>query len=159
MTDFLFPAIETGVVHGLDANQTILAADWVSMAIAPAGGVGTEAVFQHCGSEAHKQDAPAIRVGIYTDAKANGGLGKTNVSFKLSIPMYAEGDDLERPYPATATLAWSVPGTVPAPDTTDLRTLLVTLFNAVVPVESSHFSSDILNVVAFGVPMIYNESA
>jgi hypothetical protein len=108
-----------------------------------------ESVFQKIdGNPAYPQQ---IRVGWYFNPNGDGSQGGvTNVSVKLStyVQFDLETDVYE---PASATIAWSMPGRSGVPDKATLLKMLQNLVSVVLPLDGGAVVDTALDQLEFGV--------
>lgn len=109
-----------------------------------------EATFQKVAGD---QEFPlSIRIGHYPTAKANNGIGQTNISIKLSTYVQkVDGTEVVYTLPFTATLALSAPGMSGIPDNDDVKAAIAALFSFVLPVVAGAVSTTALDELKYGV--------
>jgi hypothetical protein len=108
-----------------------------------------EAVYQRTVGDEEKP--MTIRLGWYPNPKANGGIGQTNFSMKISTMV--ENDDAETGFvlPGTLTVAWSMPGLSGVPNSANLKDLLGHAYTWLVPDAAGSPITDVLEEIKFGV--------
>lgn len=92
------------------------------------------------------------RVGRYINAKANGGVGQTNVSLRVSTFLQKEDvDDVIWTLPGGVTVAFFMPGTSGFPDVDGAKILLASAFSLLVPIIAGELSDDAMDEIKYGV--------
>lgn len=113
-------------------------------------GASRESVYQYMGGT---EEYPlSIRVGVYKNAKANGGVGSTNVSIKIaSFAQKADLDDVIWTHPETWTLAKSAPGGNPFYDVAADKEMIGSLFSMIFNINAGALDTGNVDELKFGV--------
>lgn len=94
----------------------------------------------------------ALRVGHYVNDSAEGGVGRTNVSLKLSTFLQkADEDDVIFTLPAWVTIAISMPGKSGIPDVDGTISLLTSAMSWILPIIAGEISPAALDEIKYGV--------
>lgn len=151
---FTIPTLGFSGSTPVDETRAILSrGDWAITGFNQSGD-NSEVFAKHTSSVAHPEDAPLLRIGIYINRAANGGLGQTNVSYRLTVPVELDSSRYDKPL--VMTLAWTLPGVCGAIDIADLMKLFFSLFDMVMPVDATTSTDTVLTKLAYGVPSIPN---
>lgn len=120
-------------------------------------GLSSEAIYKKVTG---RSDAPlSIRVGLYPNPTANGGIGQTNTSIK--VRSYVENvEDSETIWtkPGDVTLAWTMPGNTSAPDKAGLKAMIATAFTMALTLVSGEITDTNLDLLSFGIVIDLHET-
>lgn len=121
----------------------------IDQTVSPDGNT-REAVYQMI--EGTEEYPLSIRIGSYKTPKANGNIGGSNTSIKLTTyAQKADADDVLWTLPMTVTLAVSAPGGNPMPDPVNLIGLLDAVLTAYVPFVAGNQSQVITDELKFAI--------
>lgn len=103
-------------------------------------------------STGDKEFPLTARVGVYPNALADNGIGRTNFSTRVaSFLQKVDDGDVEWTKPCHITIAGSMPGMTAIPDNDDVEEMLSLAFSLVLPVIAGIISQAALDDLSFGI--------